>query len=401
MKLVYLIPTFPSQTHINFWREITAHRNQGVEVFLVSTRPPSSDCGHLWAPAAKAETTYLLPPDLSTVAAAFMNPMGCLRAVGYSAGLKESTIKQRAVAGGGSYLAATKLLKFCKRSRIDHVHVHSCATSAHIAAQCRRMGGPPYSLTLHGDLDVYGKDHGSKMAGAAFVSVVTRPLQKEVHERVKLPLDRLPVITCGVDTSKFCPLPKRERVSGKLHLLTVSRLNRTKGHVHALAAVRSLVDQGLNITYTIAGEGPERRPIEDKIQEMGLASRVNLTGSVGEHQVLELMQASDVFVLPSYGLGEAAPLAVMEAMSCGVPVVCSIIGGTPDMITTGVDGILVAQQDEAGLASAFEVLATDLDLFNQISQAARNRALNDFDYMLLGKRLLEEMTRRLPQKSIR
>ncbi len=394
MRIVYLIPEFPAQTHTFFWREIRALRDHGVEVHLTSTRRPTVACEHSWAPDAARETTYLLPPDPLSLVQTALFPKGWMRAYRYSKGLRESSPKQGLILGAASYLAARKLNALCRRIGADHVHAHSCANSAHIVALGRQMGGPPYSLTLHGDMDVYGKNHFNKMTGATFVSVVTRPLQREVHSRVGLPLDRIPVITMGVDTTAYQPGPSREAVPGRLELLTVARLHRNKGHSHALAAMRSLVDRGLDLHYTIAGDGPDRNLIEERIRELGLGSRVKLTGTIGEHQVLGLLQAADAFVLPSVAVGEAAPVAVMEAMSCGVPVVCSIIGGTADMITDGVDGLLVAQRDEAGLALAFERLATDVALRDRISVAARARAQRDFDYQILALRLLDEIRQR-------
>jgi len=397
MRIVYLIPEFPAQTHAFFWREIRALRDHGEQIHLASTRRPTVACGHSWAPDAARETTYLLPPDPLSLLQTSLFPYGLLRALRYSRSLRESSPKQRLILGAASYVAARKLNTLCRRIRADHVHVHSCANSAHIAALCRQLGGPPYSLTLHGDMDVYGTNHVSKMAGAAFVSVVTRPLQSEVHARVGLPLDRLPVISMRVDTTAFHPGPIRAGVPGRLELLTVARLHRNKGHHHALAAMRSLVDRGFDLYYTIAGDGPHKNLIEERVRELGLESRVKLTGTIGEHQVLDLLRSADAFVLSSFGIGEAAPVAVMEAMSCGVPVVCSIIGGTPDMITDGVDGLLVAQQDEMGLALAFESLATDVALRGRISVAARARAQRDFDYRTLALRLLDEIRERLPE----
>jgi glycosyltransferase involved in cell wall biosynthesis len=400
MRIVYLIPEFPAQTHTFFWREIRALRDRGVEIHLTSTRQPTVACEHSWAPDAARETTYLLPRNPLSLVQDGLFPKGWVRAFRYSMSLRESSPKERLILGSASYLAARKLNALCRRIGADHVHVHSCANSAHIAALGRQMGGPPYSLTLHGDLDVYGKNHVNKMARAAFVSVVTRPLQSEVHSRVGLPLDRLPVITMGVDTTAFQPGPIREAVSGRLELLTVARLHRNKGHTFALAAMRSLVDRGFDLHYTIAGDGVDRNLIEARVRELELGSRVKLTGSIGEHQVLELLRLADAFVLSSIGVGEAAPVAVMEAMSCGVPVICSIIGGTADMITDGVDGLMVAQSDEAGLASAFERLATDVALRGRISAAARARAQRNFDYRILALRFLDEVRQRLPQPAV-
>ena len=114
-----------------------------------------------------------------------------------------------------------------------------------------------------------------------------------------------------------------------------------------------------------------------------------MTGTMSEAAVLELLQQADAFVLPSVGLGEAAPVSVMEAMACGLPVICSIIGGTPDMIRTGVDGLLIKQADEAALAEAMVLLAENVEERRRLGQAARERAVQFFDSRATARRLLE------------
>src|SRR5205807_1839053 len=123
-------------------------------------------------------------------------------------------------------------------------------------------------------------------------------------------------------------------------------------------------------------EGPYRTEIEEEVRRLGLADRVTMTGTMSEEAVLKLLREVDAFVLPSVGLGEAAPVSVMEAMACGLPVVCTIIGGTPNMITHGVDGLLVPQADEQALADSIMLLARDPDARRRLGQAARQRAVD-------------------------
>ena len=87
-----------------------------------------------------------------------------------------------------------------------------------------------------------------------------------------------------------------------------------------------------------------------------------------------------VVLLTSIGQGEAAPVAVMEAMSCGLPCIVSIIGGTADMIRDGEDGLLVPQEDVEAIAAALRKLVTDPDLRRAMGQAARTSAEEKFDH---------------------
>jgi glycosyltransferase involved in cell wall biosynthesis len=159
----------------------------------------------------------------------------------------------------------------------------------------------------------------------------------------------------------------------------VARLHPAKGHIHALAAVRAGVQVGLDLRYTIAGEGPYRDALLSQIGELGLGKRVTLTGTLSETEVYQLLSTADAFVLPSTGLGEAWPVSVMEAMAAGLPVVVTVIGATPEMITPGEDGFLVPQGDEETLLKRIMLLASDVDMRRRIGETARRTAGRRFD----------------------
>lgn len=392
--LGYLVPEFPSQTHAFFWREVSAVRALGVDVHLLSTRAPLPNaCPHAFAIAAREQTHYVFPPSWQAVLATVIaRPGRIMAALGYLARLNESSFSEKV-----RYLAlvacSVDLLHFSRKHGLDHIHVHSCADAAHLAAICRAMGGPAYSLTLHGDLPVYGKDHAAKMRNVSFVSAVTRPLQEQIVRQVGLSFDRVPLIPMGVDTEKFHDAGRRPGHANRLHLVTVARLNPTKGHEIALKAMRLAMDEGCDLHYTIAGEGPHRAEVEKEVRRLGLSEHVTLAGVISEEAVLELLRTADVFVLPSFGLGEAAPVSVMEAMACGMPVVCSRIGGTADMIQDGVDGLLVEQKDEAGLTSAMVMLGSRVERRREIGRAARRKAVEAFDYRIHARELVDRIQR--------
>ncbi|QJW92704.1 exopolysaccharide biosynthesis GT4 family glycosyltransferase EpsE [Frigoriglobus tundricola] len=395
-RLGYLVPEFPSQTHTFFWREVQALRQAGVAVSVVSTRrPDASACRHPFAEPARQETHYLFPPNPRALGRLLLHPLRTLRACAYVLGLSESSWKKR-LRYLGLVPCAADLVGHARRNNYRHIHVHSCSDAAHLAALAEILGGPSYSLTLHGDLPVYGVDHASKMKRAVLVGCVTSPLQQQVVQKVGLPLDRAPVAWMGVNTDDYrCDAP-RTATGNTLVVVTVARLNPTKGHVYGLAAIRAAVDRGCDITYEIAGEGPHRAAIEAEIQKLGLTDRVTLRGTLGETEVLALLRRADVFLLPSFGLGEAAPVSVMEAMACELPVVASVIGGTPDMITSGEDGLLVPQRDVEGLTEALVRLAQNPELRLKLGRAARARAVAQFDYRQTTRVLLAAISSHLP-----
>jgi colanic acid/amylovoran biosynthesis glycosyltransferase len=395
MRIGYLVPEWPGQTHAFFWRELTALRELGHSVFPFSTKhPPDDACLHGFASEARETTHYLFPPrTLATARILAARPKGTASALAYAASLTESSLVDRAKVAALLACAADLTAK-CEELAIDHLHVHSCANAAHIAAMADLLGGPGYSLTLHGDLPVYGTDHRQKMKRARFVSVVTRPLQKQVIAATDLTEERVPVVWMGVDTERFTPGPDRAGKTGPFSMVTVARLNAAKGHAYALAALKRVRDSGLDVRYTIAGEGPHRAEIERAVAELGLADAVDLPGTRSESEVLALLQGTDAFILPSVGLGEAAPVSVMEAMSCGLPVICSRIGGTEDMISDGETGLLTAQKDVDGLARAIETLVRDPGLRHELGRNAREHARRTFDYRATAGKLAEAFARR-------
>jgi colanic acid/amylovoran biosynthesis glycosyltransferase len=380
MRLGYLVPEFPSQTHIFFWREIEALRRLGDEVFILSTRKPSPDaCRHYFAKEAVANTHYLLPPKVGALTGWVRRGFtGTGSAFAY---LRQLDTPLKDTARQFAYLiCALDLLEWARKNRIDHIHGHSCADSAHILALSKRMGGPPFSLTLHGDLDVYGRDHRAKFAEAEFVSAVGKHLCDQIIERIGLPEWKVLPTFMGIETSRLAGLGlDRTSQPGALRLVTIARLHPNKGHFHALAAIRRARDEGMNITYTIAGEGTFREAIVAKISEHGLEDSVKLTGTVSENEVFGLLSDADAFLLTSTGMGEAWPVSVMEAMGAGLPVISSIIGATPEMIRSGVDGFLVAQRDEDGIFDKVMVLAADISVRQRIGAAARQTASRRFD----------------------
>jgi colanic acid/amylovoran biosynthesis glycosyltransferase len=390
LTLGYLVPVFPTQTHIFFWREICALRDLGVRVVLYSTTRPSADeCRHDFAPSATLETNYLFPVALNDVLWLCCRPIKLMAACRYVFGLAETPLRKRTMLLG-MILCATMLVRSARREGVHHVHIHSCANAAHIGSIANLLDALPYSLTLHGDLPVYGSDHLAKMQRAKFVACVTKPLQDQVSD-IGIARDRLPVLWMGVDVDRFRKYPLRSPEAGKLRAITVARLSRPKGHDFALKALKVLKDAGVRISYCIAGEGPYRKEIELEVAAQKLTGDVTFSGTVSEVDVAKLLAQSDVFVLCSVGLGEAAPVAVMEAMASGLPVIVSVIGGTPDMIEDGIDGYLCAQEDIDAISARLMQLAGDIDLRLKMGANARDKALREFDARSLAARLLNQI----------
>ncbi len=387
MRLGYLIPEFPGQTHIFFWREAQALHRLGFEVEWYSTRRPLQPCRHRFAEKLAAQTLYVFPPKLTpTLRFLMRHPSFLFHGLTYLASLPDTHLTRKLQLTGLIFCAAY-LCADMKAKGITHIHAHSCGDAAHLLAIASFAPGVSYSLSLHGDLPVYGTAHQAKFARARFVAVVTALLQLQVKEFCHLPQDRLPLIRMGVDTQRFVPKPQSPRTV--FELITVARLVACKGHRFALEALAVLRREGFKLRYTIVGDGEFKAEIEADIQRLSLQNDVRMLGTASEEQVIAALQEADAFILPSVGFGEAAPVSVMEAMSCGLPVISSLIGGTPELITDGHDGFLVAQGDSSAIRRALLRLLQDEELRGLLGRQARETAVQKFASELFARRFAE------------
>jgi glycosyltransferase involved in cell wall biosynthesis len=124
----------------------------------------------------------------------------------------------------------------------------------------------------------------------------------------------------------------------------------------------------------MVGDGPDLAEASECARAAELGDSVRFLGD--QEQVVPLLSASDLFLMPS--AQESFGLAALEAMSCGVPVIASRVGGVPELVEDGVTGFLCAPEDLAGMASAAVRLLTDANLHRQVTIAARTRAVECF-----------------------
>lgn len=218
------------------------------------------------------------------------------------------------------------------------------------------------------------------MADAVFTN--SRELRDYHARQAGIPENRLGVIYNGVDTNRFKPqLSLRHQLRQELrvpadNLLvgSVGRLVTIKDHVTLLKAASTLANHGLNVTVLLVGAGPEMANLQNRVAEDGgLSGRVLFTG--GSDRIPELLNAMDVFVLPS--LGEGMSNTLLEAMASALPVIASRVGGNPELIEDGRTGLLFTAGDSASLAAQINILA-DCALRHRLGSAARETAIRLF-----------------------
>ncbi len=158
-------------------------------------------------------------------------------------------------------------------------------------------------------------------------------------------------------------------VHSPIRLLWAGQLRPVKGLPYLLGAVRALRDQGLSVSLTLVGDGEQREALEAAIERLGLQETVSLEGYLPPGPDLDaFFEQADLFVLPS--LSEGVPKVLFEAMARALPVVASRVGGVPDVVTDGANGLLVPPADAEALVGAIRRLAEDSMLRARLSRGA-------------------------------
>jgi len=163
-------------------------------------------------------------------------------------------------------------------------------------------------------------------------------------------------------------MPTREKLRAELEL--DGDVLAFAGRLGPQKAVGVLLDALVHagVSLVIAGDGPERSALERRALELGLDTRVRFFGSVPRETVLRLFRAADASVLPS--AWENFPHTVVEALAVGCPVIATAVGGVPEVVRDGENGLLVPPGDAAALAIALERFFGDVPLRERLRGAA-------------------------------
>jgi glycosyltransferase involved in cell wall biosynthesis len=264
------------------------------------------------------------------------------------------------------------------------VHTHRYKESILGGLASRAAGRPKLIKTVHGLQERFSLIKQIKSSAySALEYLITRLLfdrvicvSEEIRRQLSgsVPADRLVRIRNGVDVEACVASRSRATVRSQLNLPeatpvlgTVARLVPIKGIDLLLRAVVSLKTAIPDVRTVVVGDGPERDRLERLAIELGLGDSVIFTGH--RDDALDLIAAMDLFVLSS--LSEGIPMAVLESMALGTPVVATRVGGVPEILSDGNTGVLVPAGDTKALAAALERMLVQREIAREMSDRAR------------------------------
>ncbi|HEX8566449.1 MAG TPA: glycosyltransferase family 4 protein [Pyrinomonadaceae bacterium] len=301
---------------------------------------------------------------------------------------------------GKAFLALGAIARFAwicisKRPNLVYVHLGSNASlyRESIFIFLAKLFGKKVITHFHaGDVDNY-YPFQSKI-GQKFIQTALRLSDSFIavsQESAKQLRDitqsqNISVITNAIDTSVFNGDKKSltDDPSGDaVRLLFVGAVGKLKGEKDLIKALALLRDNKPNLKISFLGYGAEN--LKDYCERFEIGNLVEYLGAVPMDERIEFFRRSDIFVLPTYA--EAMPMSVIEAMAAGLPVISTRVGGIPELIEDGVDGILFAPGDVSALAEKISFLLNNKDTRIRIGKKAKQKAREQMDFRVYVNKL--------------
>lgn len=276
--------------------------------------------------------------------------------------------------------------RLARAAEVLHAHTFACGVPAWLS---RQASPRPYVLTLH-------TSHFLMRAQRrAWRPILRRIIRGADHllatseEIRQVALDLFPhprseVMTNAVDTKRFTPAVRSEPRPTRRRLIVPRRLFPKNGVEYFVRAL-PLIAREVDVEAQIVGDGPERDRLEQIAIDLQVADRVEFLGACPNERMPVLLGAAEVAVIPS--LLEATSIAALEAMSCGLPVAASAVGGLPEIVDRGVGALFQPRNPEA-LAKAVVTLLERNDL-PELGTEARRRVVANWSLERLVQRHIE------------
>ncbi len=381
MKIAYLVNQYPKVSHSFIRREILALESQGYEVERFALRSDESELVDEDDRSEHQKTRYILSLSVLEIFACFfrqfwLDPFRTFEALGLA--VKIGWRSDRGLLRHFVYFAEACVLSSWVREReVGHVHAHFGTNPAAIAMLSKVMGGASYSFTVHGPEEFDKPEFislGEKIRRSKFTVAITSYCQSQLYRQVSSEhWEKIKIVHCGLDEKFLGPIDTDTEGDEKT-LVCVGRLCEQKGQLLLVDAVKALADQGVDVKLILAGDGPMRLEVEQKIAEHRVEEFVSITGWIDADTVKELLVSSRALVLPSFA--EGLPVVIMEALAMERPVISTYVAGIPELVVNEENGWLVSAGSVDELVVAMrEALAVSGTVVKQYGENGRQMVL--------------------------
>lgn len=411
MKIAFLVGEFPNLSETFILSQITGLIDRGHDVHIYGRKPTEVPTQHSeisqyhlldrveYIPSLPNSKRYRIRKALSLIKDIgskkhFWKSLRALRFWRYGRIASNLQLWYAVCALGG------------RGRSYDVIHAHF-GPNGLLAAGLRDLGVVSGAVvtTFHGaDMSRYLQRAGANQydflarTGDMFLPISQRWKEKLLH--VGFPESRTVVHHMGVDCGEIDPSSVRVK-DGAIHILSVARLTEKKGIEYGIRALaetvggrfsRSDTESGIDVKYTIVGDGDQKRKLKKLVKDLGLESNVCFAGWKSRREVLNYLGEANLFLAPSVtaenGDQEGIPVAIMEAMARGVPVVSTRHSGIPELVDHGVSGVLVPERDVGALADALQSLMETPSQLPEMGKSSRRIVEEEFNTEKLNDQLV-------------
>ena len=308
---------------------------------------------------------------------------GVLAPLAQNAGISVRPLLHHLVKRRQSPRYAWKLAKLVRQSQFDLVHAHMYASA--LASAYALLGTSiPLVITEHSQAN-WRSPYACRCSQwsysqARHIIAVSREIRRRLIEQEGVPSDRISVIMNALP-----PAPELHKsikpvlpaaLRNGLLVGVAARLQPEKGVAYFLEAAAHVLQFLPEVHFLVMGDGPQLKELQAYVEQLGVQEHVHFLGfRLDARAIIGLL---DVLVVPS--LSEGTPLVTLEAMSAGVPVVASAVGGIPEQVRHQSEGILVPPGDALALGEAVLHLLQNPTWMQQLGEAGRQRALSRFSF---------------------
>lgn len=378
-RIGYVVKRYPRYSETFIVNEILAHEAADWEIEVFALRPPVDSHFQDSISRVRAPVTYLTVKSMKAAALWKSLQESAAEFPGFWPSLER--VEGEDVT---DVLQALQLARHVRRKRIDHLHAHFATSAAAVARLASHFAGVPYTLTAHAK-DIYHD------------SVRPSDLRRRLH-------DAYAAVT--VSDFNVCHLketwpslsPRVHRIYNGMHLeqlnysppaerprqiIAVGRLIAKKGFSDLLDACHLLRQRQVDFRCVIIGAGELEQALQEQIDRLSLAPDVELMGPRPQREVIRAIQDASVMAAPCVisedGNRDGLPTVLLEAMALGTPCVATDVTGIPEVVQHERTGLLIQQNDPAGLATALERLLEDSALRQRLAGNARQLIEEEFD----------------------
>ena len=397
-KLAYLAPEIPGLSSTFVYNEIFALEDEGFEIETFSVHRSGDFSKDEKLQAVVDKTFYLYEKGIASILkaniAVFLSqPLRYLCKLLMCFGDILSVITQPRLCAGVFYrfLVGGLLAGELKRKQIEHLHIHFAHIPTDIGMYGCALAGISYSVTAHAN-DIYERGWliKPKIARSKFFATISNFNIKLLTEMGGDP-SKLTIVRCGVNSALFKSRPSKERSEPVVFGL-LGRLVEKKGTHILIDACSKLKKTHANFVVQIVGNGPLQEQLETQAATLGLENEIQFLGAKPHSEIAPWLDNLDYFVLPcvrdSQGDMDGIPVALMEAMLKGVPVISSDISGVPELVIHNDTGLAAKNGDADDLAKILEQAINEpAESLHGRIEKAKTHVMNEYDLTANAKRL--------------